>query len=208
MLKIKVCGLTDPDNTLEIALTLPDYMGFIFYPGSERYAGNQPPGSLFSNIPPGILKTGVFVNAGLSLVTEKMFTYGFDLIQLHGDESPVYCNILKKEGATIIKAFGISLCFNFSMLEKYTEVCDYFLFDTKVRSYGGSGIRFDWNILNEYTLNKQFFLGGGIGPEDVSLIKKIDHDKLFAIDINSRFESSPGIKDCKKVKDFINELKV
>jgi phosphoribosylanthranilate isomerase len=121
MLRIKVCGLTDPANVQEIALSLPDYMGFIFYPGSERYAGNQP-ASLFSTIPPGILKTGVFVNAGFSEIIEMMNSYSLDLLQLHGDESPGYCNALKKKGATIIKAFGISPYFNFSMLEEYTEV--------------------------------------------------------------------------------------
>jgi len=207
MLKIKVCGLTDPVNTEEIAETSPDYMGFIFYPGSKRYVGNKPAPSLFSNIPEGIQKTGVFVNEEPSRIIETVNIYRLDLVQLHGDESPEYCNILKESGLIIIKVFEISNNLRFITLDQYMEVCEYFLFDTGTGSQGGSGMKFDWNKINEYEFNKPFFLGGGIGPEDVSVIKKINHKNLFAVDINSRFEIRPGIKDSSKVKEFIDEIK-
>jgi phosphoribosylanthranilate isomerase len=207
MLKIKVCGLTDPVNTEEIAGTSPDYMGFIFYPGSKRYVGNKPDPSLFSNIPEGIQKTGVFVSEEPSRIIETVNIYRLDLVQLHGDESPEYCNILKESGLIIIKAFGISNDFRFITLDQYMDVCEYFLFDAKSGSQGGSGMKFDWNKINEYEFNKPFFLGGGIGPEDASVIKKINHKNLFAVDINSRFEIRPGIKESSKVKEFIDEIK-
>ncbi len=207
MLKVKVCGLNDPANTEKIAATLPDFMGFIFYPLSKRYVGDKPPDSLFSAVPDGILKTGVFVNSRPGEVIEKMNFYNLDILQLHGEETPEYCRSLKKEGLTIIRAIAISSSFSFKTAQQYMEVCDYFLFDTKTPGKGGSGIRFDWNIIDKYSLPKQFFLSGGIGPDDAFLIKKIDNDKLFAVDINSRFESRPGIKECNKVKDFINEIK-
>lgn len=207
MLKIKVCGLTDPDNTKEIAGMAPDFMGFIFYPGSKRYVGNKPKDSLFRKIPSRILKTGVFVNEEPSRIIDTMTLYELDLVQLHGNEPVEYCNSLKKEGLIVIKAFEISSSFSFITLEQYMEVCEYFLFDTKTGTQGGSGLKFDWRKIDEYHLNKPFILGGGIGPEDASLIKKINHKYLFAVDINSRFEIRPGIKDSKNVKEFIDEIK-
>ncbi|MFZ0282705.1 MAG: phosphoribosylanthranilate isomerase [Bacteroidales bacterium] len=207
MLKVKVCGLNNPANTEKIAATLPDFMGFIFHPLSRRYVGDSPSHSLFAKVPDGILKTGVFVNAPPGDVIDKMNFYNLDILQLHGEETPEYCSSLKKEGLTIIKAFAVSSSFSFMIAQQYMEVCDYFLFDTNTPGKGGSGIRFDWNILDRYNLPKQFFLSGGIGPDDASLIKNIGSDKLFAVDINSRFESRPGIKGCTRVRDFINEIK-
>lgn len=207
MLKIKVCGLKDPLNVQEIAEAHPDYMGFIFYPSSGRFVGNKPDGSLFGKVPSFIMKTGVFVNEEPPAIINTVNIYGLDMVQLHGNETVDYCNYLKKAGLIIIKAFGISKGSDFRTLEPYMNVCEYFLFDTKSPDYGGSGRKFDWEKINEYHLNKPFFLGGGIGPEDTSIIKKIKHPYLFAVDINSRFEIRPGIKDIKKVKDFINEIK-
>ncbi len=207
MLKVKVCGLTDPENTIETAKVGTDFMGFIFYPGSKRYVGNKPKESLFCKIPSGILKTGVFVNEQPSKIINTMKLYGLDIVQLHGNESPEYCNSLKKKGLVIIKAFGIGNSFSFKILEQYIKVCEYFLFDTKTGSQGGSGLKFDWRRINEYNLNKQFLLSGGIGPEDASQVKEINHKYLFAVDINSHFEISPGIKNYKKIKEFIKEIK-
>jgi len=207
MLKIKICGLKDPSNVKEIANTHPDFMGFIFYPESCRFVGYKPDDSLFRKVPSEILKTGVFVNEEPSVIINIINKYGLDTVQLHGNETEDYCNYLKKAGLKIIKAFGVTKGSDFTISERYMDVCDYFLFDTKTASHGGSGRKFDWEIINEYHLNKPFFLGGGIGPEDISLIKKIKHQYLFAVDINSRFELSPGIKDIKKVRDFINAIK-
>jgi len=207
MLKIKICGMVDKDNTGLIAKTLPDFIGFIFYPGSKRYVGKTPDRSLFNNIPSGILKTGVFVNGEPSLIVETTKSYGLDLVQLHGDESAKYCKSLQKAGITIIKAFGISNSFDFTTLEKYVEVCEYFLFDSKTGNGGGSGSKFDWAKMEEYHLGKSFFLSGGIGPEDAASIRQIKHKSLFAIDINSRFEIRPGLKDKNMIETFINEIK-
>ncbi len=207
MLKIKVCGLTDPVNAREIAGTLPDFLGYIFYPESVRFVGNKPAADLFKNIPAGIIKTGVFVNEEPSLVIEKMNSCNLDLVQLHGDEGPEYCNGLKENDLKVIKAVRINNDFNYNTLKQYIDVIDYFLFDTRSGIRGGSGLKFDWKKLIEYHLSIPFFLSGGIGPEDASLIKEISNEMLFAIDINSRFEISPGIKDPEKVKRFIDEIK-
>jgi phosphoribosylanthranilate isomerase len=207
MIKVKVCGLTDPDNVQEIAGLIPDFMGFIFYPGSKRFVGNIIKDSLFSNIPSGILKTGVFVNEEPSRILNIMNLYGLDLVQLHGDETAEYCSFLKQEGLKVIKAFSIDENVSFETLEQYLNTCEYFLFDTKSDSTGGSGIKFDWRKISEYTLDMPFFLGGGIGPEDAPLVKQLNHKWLIAVDINSRFEKRPGIKDYIKVKKFIYKIR-
>lgn len=199
--------MTDPGNAREIAEINPDFMGFIFYPGSGRFVGDKPDRSLFSIIPPGILKTGVFVNEEASVIIHTVKLYGLNLVQLHGNESAGYCNNLKKAGLNIIKAFAIKDGSEFENPETYMDVCDYFLFDTGSPGYGGSGIKFDWKKISEYHLDKPFLLSGGIGPEDAAVIKQIDHKYLFAVDINSRFEISPGIKDGKKVKEFIKKIR-
>lgn len=206
MIKIKICGMTDPDNVKEIAGLDPDFMGFIFYPRSKRYVGNNPDGFLF-NTAPGILKTGIFVNEEPSQLIYIKELYGLDLIQLHGKESPEYCKNLWNKGLQLIKAFGLSSSFDFSDLEKYVEVCEYFLFDTLSENHGGSGLKFNWQKIYEYKINKPFFLSGGICGEDVQSIKHIDHENFYAVDINSRFETSPGIKDFRKVENFITAIR-
>ena len=207
MIKIKVCGMVDPVNLGEIAGTAPDFIGFIFYPGSKRYVGNSPDVSLFRNIPSGILKTGVFVNQESTLIIEITGRYGLDLVQLHGNESVEYCNSLRKTGLKIIKAFEMSDSFDFMTLNNYSEACEYFLFDTKTGIKGGSGSKFNWTKMDEYQLEKPFFLSGGIGPGDALMVRQINHKSLFAVDINSRFEIRPGIKDRDKIEAFINEIK-
>jgi phosphoribosylanthranilate isomerase len=207
MLKIKVCGITDPVNAVNIAGTCPDYMGFIFHPASKRYVGTVPDATLFSRIPCGILKTGVFVNEYPGIITAAVPDYGLDVVQLHGNESPGYCRLLREAGLKIIKAFRMNPDFNFRILQSYEETCDCFLFDSFTGSGGGSGLKFDWKILDNYLLDKPFFLSGGVGPEDIQKIKEIRHFSFLGVDINSRFEISPGIKDHKKVNDFIKLLK-
>jgi phosphoribosylanthranilate isomerase len=207
MLKVKVCGMTDPLNVREIIKTSPDFLGFIFYPGSKRYVGKTPDRSLFRNIPQGIRKTGVFVNEKIPVLIETKKHFGLDLIQLHGNESAEYCISLHDAGLTIIKAFEINDNFKFNTLNRYSEVCDFFLFDAKTGSGAGSGLKFNWERIKEYQSGKSFFLSGGIDPEDVSLVKQLNNENLFAVDINSRFEIRPGIKDGLKIKKFISEIK-
>jgi len=207
MIRVKVCGLSDPLNVKKLAETKPDFMGFIFYPGSPRYVGDEPEMVLFRNVPPLIRRIGVFLNESNQKILDLSIRAGLEMIQLHGKESPVSCLQLKSSGLTIIKAFNIEADFSFESLKQYMSVCDYFLFDTGSEKHGGSGIKFNWGKLEEYTLDKPFFLGGGIGSEDSGAIRSIRNSGLFAVDINSRFEISPGIKDVEKVETFIKAIK-
>jgi phosphoribosylanthranilate isomerase len=207
MIRVKVCGMNDPDNVKEIAELKPDIMGFIFFGGSPRYVGDEPEMLLFNSVPPDIKKTGVFYNEDNHKILELSIRTGLDMIQLHGDESSVACLQLKSSGLSVIKAFNIDGDFDFESLGQYIPACDYFLFDTKSEKPGGNGKKFAWEKLNEYYLDKPFFLSGGISPDDAAEIKSICNRGLYAVDLNSRFETSPGIKDAVSVKAFINELK-
>jgi len=207
MIKIKVCGMKDPVNVKEISYAWPDYLGFIFWPGSPRYVGDHPPLSLFQNVPPDIVKAGVFVNENQENILDIAQRAGLGMIQLHGNESPEYCWGLMSSGLEIVKSFNIGENFDFDRIKSFLTCCDYFLFDEKSEKPGGSGRKFKWDQLTDYRLEKPFFLSGGIGPEDAGLIKEMDNNGLFAVDINSRFEISPGIKDVAMVKGFSAKLK-
>jgi phosphoribosylanthranilate isomerase len=207
MMKIKVCGLTDPLNVLAVAKAEPDYMGFIFYSGSSRFVGTEPDRRLFSTLRYGAKKVGVFVDEEINKMLAFSVTAGLEIVQLHGNESVQICSELKSSGLVVIKSFNIDKDFGFEPLIKYLPVCDYFLFDTKSEFQGGSGKKFNWSKLEEYTLDKPFFLSGGIGPDDWGAIEKISNRAFYAVDINSRFETAPGIKDASLVKKFINDLK-
>jgi phosphoribosylanthranilate isomerase len=207
MIRVKVCGMNSPGNVKEIAELTPDIMGFVFYPGSTRYVGNDPDMALFNTVPPGIKKTGVFVNEDNQRILDFSIHAGLDMIQLHGNESPIACLQLKSSGLSVIKAFNIDQDFEFDSLNQYMSGCDYFLFDSKSERPGGSGKKFGWEKLEEYSLDKPFFLSGGISPDDASEIRSITNRGMFAVDINSRFENSPGIKDAVRVKTFIYEIK-
>lgn len=206
-LKVKVCGMTDIGNVLEISSLSPDYIGFIFYPKSVRYVGDEPDPGLFEAVPATIKKTAVFVNEYFEKVMEKANRYHIEHIQLHGMESPEMCKLLKSGGKTIIKVIPGDQMNETSLLNEYASVCDYLLFDTPVISYGGSGRKFDWNHLEDLTASKPFFLSGGIGPEDAEKIVQMDYRNLFAVDVNSRFELEPGIKDLESLRSFIKRIR-
>ena len=209
-MKIKICGLRQAENIQSLLPLQPDYMGFIFYEKSKRYAGknvgrvSNPTDVKDSKKP---IKTGVFVNEELNKIKTIIERHALDAVQLHGDESPEFCKKIKNEHVEVIKVFSVDDDFDFSTTKKYEPVCDLFLFDTKGKERGGNGIAFNWTILNNYKGEKPFFLSGGIGPEDAAEIKKINHPKLFGVDINSRFELEPGLKDVEAVKKFFNEIK-
>jgi len=207
MLKIKVCGLRDIENVTDVAGTFPDFMGFIFYQGSPRFVGKEVSNSLFNDIPPEIIKTGVFVNEITSKVRKAVDRFKLDAVQFHGSESADYCRHFMLEGLITIKAFGIEPGFEFKILNSYMNSCDYFLFDTITKTYGGSGKKFDWSILGEYELDKPFFISGGISFEEIREVLNLKHNALFGVDINSRFELSPGIKDAELIRSFINKIK-
>jgi len=208
MIRVKVCGMTDPGNVKAVAVTKPDFMGFIFYPGSMRYVGKDPKAELFNTIPDVITRVGVFVDEDSDKILDLSFRFKLDMIQLHGMESPGACSKLKSAGLRVVKTFRMDNHFNFWNIEKFLSVCDYFLFDTRSDKPGGSGIKFNWEILEEYPFDKPCFLSGGISPADVGLIRNLTIRGLFAVDINSRFETMPGIKAPGLVKTFIEELKI
>ena len=210
MVKLKICGMKYRDNILAAAGLQPDYMGFIFYPGSKRFLTEKIP-----ELSEKIKKTGVFVNQPLSEVRAKIKEFDLDAVQLHGEETVQYCEELllalerQKEGSKkteVIKAFAIDENFDFETLEPYHAVCDFFLFDTKGKERGGNGIAFDWELLRDQSLKKPFFLSGGIGLENsgsLQLFLATENGKnCYAIDVNSRFEIEPGLKDIEKLKMF------
>nr|WP_315255905.1 phosphoribosylanthranilate isomerase [uncultured Flavobacterium sp.] len=195
-----------PDNILEVGSLLPDYMGFIFWQKSARYFDGEMP-----ELPKSIKKTGVFVNESIPVIEEKIVKYDLQAIQLHGQESIAFCSELKTkfgDSIEIIKVFSADENFDFSVLEPYETVCDYFLFDTKGKLPGGNGTTFNWRILEKYPSTKPFFLSGGIGIEELENINKIlkTNLPLYAIDINSKFEIEPGLKNINLVVGTIREL--
>jgi phosphoribosylanthranilate isomerase len=206
-LKCKVCGMTDPQNAEEVSMHLPDYLGFIFYPRSVRYVGNHPDPALFSVVPEGVEKTAVFVNEYYERMIEISSKYEINALQLHGMESPETCKSLRLHGITVIKVFPGDQLDNVKLLRDYEGVADYFLFDTPVRSHGGSGRKFDWSMLERYSPRKRFFLSGGISADDAGHLKELNMKGLYAVDINSRFETAPGVKDPGMVGRFIKTLR-
>ncbi len=206
-LKIKVCGMCQASNIEALVKLGPDFIGLIFYPKSKRFIGNHISSEFDLLIPRNLPRVGVFVNESFDDLIEKVKLYNLDFVQLHGDESVAYCTRVKSLGVSSIKAFGISADFDFASIASYESACDYFLFDTSSALRGGTGTKFDWNILNEYQGSKSFFLSGGINPGDVDAIRVLNHTKLFAIDVNSGFEVEPGVKDIKKLESFILQLR-
>ena len=203
-LRIKVCGMRDATNVAEL-LTLPiDFMGLIFYPPSPRFveAGAQVP--MQQKV--GIHRVGVFVDAPLEEVIEKVDRFALDMVQLHGQESLFYCQQLQKKGIPIIKAFAVHDRFQFSITKAYELVCDYFLFDTKGAQPGGNGTSFNWALLDAYEGQLPFFLSGGIRPDMAESIIAFEHPQLFGIDINSGFESRPGMKAMDKITQFLQAI--
>lgn len=200
------------DNMTEVAALQPDYLGFIFYDKSARNFDTSIP-----EISNSIKKTGVFVNENLQVVIEKIKTFDLQAVQLHGEETPEFCIDLKNSYAEfnskpleIIKVFSIKNEFNFEVLKPYESVCDYFLFDTKGKHPGGNGYTFDWNVLNAYPSTKPFFLSGGIGFDEVEAVKEFQKSTAskycYALDVNSKFEIEPGLKDIELLKKFKQSL--
>ena len=211
MLEIKVCGLNRPDNILALLdQTAVDYIGLIFYEKSPRKVSFGP-GAQLDEIKSKskeklVKKVGVFVDEEMDVVLDKADIYGLDIIQLHGKETVEYCDSLKKAGHELVKAFSIKESGDAVHAERYKEVVDHYLFDTKGDKPGGNGIQFNWNILKGYDFSKSFWLSGGIGPEAKESILEYAHPQLKVVDVNSRFEKSPGVKNVGMVKDFIDHL--
>ena len=180
-----------------------DLLGFIFFPPSKRYVGETIEPGLFHSGKP---KVGVFVDENAFEILALAKNLGFEWVQLHGKENPATCQILKKQGLKIIKAFSVDETFQFHKTKPYEGVADYYLFDTKTKLPGGSGEKFNWEILNKYIGNTPFFLSGGISPEDAEEVIKINHPQFAGVDVNSGFEDAPGLKNIEKLKDFITKI--
>lgn len=199
--------MREAENIRQLAGIEPDYIGFIFYPKSKRYVESVDTSSL-SFLPPSVKKAGVFVDASLAEITTRIDRFKLDAVQLHGQESPALCKDLRGLGMEVIKGFGIDNNFNFNTLNSYSGVADYFLFDTKTDQHGGSGKLFDWNLLKQYRLETPYFLSGGLSADNLNEILNIDDSRLYALDLNSRFELEPGLKDIHKLKLFFNRIRI
>ncbi|PKP08769.1 MAG: N-(5'-phosphoribosyl)anthranilate isomerase [Bacteroidetes bacterium HGW-Bacteroidetes-4] len=201
-LKIKVCGLVEPQNIIAVDQLGPDYLGYIFYPQSPRHMDKNP-----ANLPETkARKVGVFVDADFDAMVKKARYFKLQTIQLHGNETPETCIKLKALGFEVFKAFAINEASTQSLIAPYNDACDLFLFDAKTELKGGSGKKFNWNKLNELAAIGPFLLSGGIGPNDAQAIKQLNLTNLMGIDINSRFEVEPGIKVPALIEKFIKQL--
>jgi len=212
-MKLKVCGMKYQENMKQVAALQPDYLGFIFYEKSARFFKGEIP-----QFVENVKKVGVFVNAEMDEIIEKINTFNLNAIQLHGNETPEFCRTLRmlypvkngKESLEIIKVFSIKEEFNFEILKPYEDVCDYYLFDTKGALPGGNGYVFDWKVLKNYPSNKPYFLSGGIGFNEMdnllSFMNSAESNCCYAIDVNSKFEIEPGLKEVEILREFKNKL--
>ena len=201
---IKVCGMREGSNIREVEKLHPDMMGFMFWSGSKRYVAEKP------EYLPKLYRVGVFVNPTLEDVVSKVKEYGLNRIQLHGTESAEFCHsVYKATGLLVTKAISIETEKDFEVCSQYEQekAVDILLFDTKSSGWGGSGQEFDWSLLDRYTGNKPFILAGGIGPGSEERIMSIRHPRFHGIDLNSRFESEPALKEVSKLSLFINNIR-
>jgi phosphoribosylanthranilate isomerase len=210
-MNIKVCGITQFKQLQQLEALNIDFAGLIFYKDSPRYMGNKITGKQIKDADFDIKKVGVFVDPGYSELLDAIDEYGLDIVQLHGNETPEMCEELSAE-VEVIKAFripGDKTIDIDEMVADYDAVCDYYLFDTAgiKESFGGTGQQFDWGILKKAKIEKPFFLSGGIGVDDAAKIKAFTHPDFFAVDVNSRFELSPGLKDMAAILKFLQAFK-
>ncbi|MEM9918999.1 MAG: phosphoribosylanthranilate isomerase [Bacteroidota bacterium] len=208
---VKVCGMREIENIAALCRLPVDFMGLIFYPKSKRYVADAADFDLVEMIrltsEAGIKRVGVFVNESMDTLRKFTTEYQLDIVQLHGEEPAAYCRELHESGFKIWKVFSVGPAFDFTKLVDYEGFCDAFLFDTKGVARGGNGFTFDWEVLKDYSSKTPLVLSGGIGPEMGGRILDISLPQLFAIDINSRFESAPALKDIERIAQFLKEFK-
>jgi phosphoribosylanthranilate isomerase len=204
-MKIKVCGMRSPENIEALTSLQPDYMGLIFYNKSPRYVTDLST-DVLNKLPVTLLKTGVFVNESVEIIKSLIEEYILNAVQLHGSETAELCGQLRNK-VTVLKAFGIDGNFDFDQLNSYAGSVDYFLFDTKTDAHGGSGKAFNWEVLNSYKLDTPFFLSGGLSLDNLENVKQIKHPGFYGVDLNSRFETEPGMKDINKLREAFKILR-
>jgi phosphoribosylanthranilate isomerase len=206
MIRLKVCGMREKENLKQLIQVGPDYIGFIFYKKSKRFVGDNDSISFIK--PLNIQKVGVFVNEKNSEIIRHAKALDLHMIQLHGDESPAQAEELKSLGLKVIKVFSVSNQLPGEELSKFKKAADYFLLDTKTEAYGGSGQRFDWSVLKDYDNEVPLFLSGGIGEEHLEEISDLNKKlNIHAIDVNSRFEITPALKNIDSISSFAQKLK-
>lgn len=201
-MKLKICGMREAQNITDLIKIEPDFIGFIFHEKSPRNVVSK----IQITIPKSINRVGVFVNQNQNFIEQKFEEFDLNFIQLHGTESPEFCQKMQNAGFKIIKAFNIHADFDFKILKKYVPHCDYFLFDAFGKNAGGNGIVFNWNLLENYHEKKPFLLSGGIDETMTEQIKGFKHEFFAGIDINSKFEISPAFKNIEKIKQFKNDF--
>lgn len=204
-LQIKVCGMLDPLNLEQVCALHPEYIGFIFYQGSKRFVGTNPNPVLFEIPGPDIKKVGVFVDEDLKLVRAFINSCKLDAVQLHGGESVAYCRQLFSESVEVYKVLDPDA--HYSEVENYMDVVDHFLFDSAGEGKGGTGNKFDWELLEDLPPSASFLLSGGIGPQDAGRVRDLNLEGLIGVDVNSRFELLPGLKDIERLKEFVVEIR-
>jgi phosphoribosylanthranilate isomerase len=208
-MKIKVCGLRQQDNIEKVIALKPNFIGFIFYDKSPRFAGEELDEEFVKSIPQHIKKVGVFVNASPGHILNMVKKYDLQYAQLHGNELPDICRSIRQKGVSVIKAFSINSQFNFAMLNNYKSFCDLFLFDAPGENPGGNGTSFDWKLLARYDNEKPFFLSGGVGLDNIEEIIALSKTlPIYGIDVNSKFEVEPGIKDIAKLEELFSTVRV
>ncbi len=201
---IKVCGMREPENIRAVEALGIDLMGFIFWPPSSRYVGEKP-----SYLPRNCRRVGVFVDAALPDILAAVEDFRLDGVQLHGHETPEAIAALKAHipGVRIVKSLAVAGPEDLAQAEAYADVCDAFLFDTKGKLPGGNGRQFDWSVLQRYRGRLPFLLSGGIWPDDAQRIRAFDVPGCLGIDLNSRFETEPGLKDVDALRTFIETIR-
>lgn len=212
---VKVCGMREPNNITALAKLPIDLIGFIFYEKSPRFVGEdlmnwvQENGSVLE----GVKRVGVTVNREIDEILNLTHDYTLDYVQLHGNESPEYCaeiisfwDASSVHRAELVKAFAIDEKFDFEQTKAYEPHCAFFVFDTKGDQKGGTGQKFNWDLLAQYQGETPFLLSGGIDPDSAEAIQKLQHPKMMGIDLNSKFETEPGIKNIDELKLFLYEL--
>jgi phosphoribosylanthranilate isomerase len=210
IMNIKVCGITQFKQLQQLDGLNIDFAGLIFVKDSPRYVGDKLNAAEIKKADFDLKKVGVFKNPEMIEVLDAIDEYGLDVVQLHGDETPEMCEDLSSE-VEVIKVFNIDSDTKDidALVADYDAVCDYYLFDTKSPDgeTGGTGVKFDWKILSKAKIEKPFFLSGGISVDDIAKIKKFKHPDFFGVDLNSRFEKEPGVKDMGLVLQFKQGMK-
>lgn len=202
---IKCCGVNNPESIRSLAALGLDLMGFIFWNGTARAALQLDP-AVLDVLPVSMGRVGVFVNEDYKVILPVTGNYGLSHVQLHGQESPELCERIRCTGLKVIKAFPVACAEDLKAVSRYEGSCDYYLFDSKSILPGGSGMQYDWSLLEHYKGATPFLLSGGISSQDAKRILQFRHPQCAGIDINSRFETAPGVKDVALIRQFIKEI--